>query len=118
MSEHSWKYDRAILLGIYHAAWERPSRRSRHRAPGMRIDFASWLGRRPTGAERACMSRNLTSLQKRGLALRLPGRRVVLTCEGVKLAESMLDLELPGMCIDSLEELLGWPEERAEGLVL
>ncbi len=89
MSERRWKYDEVILLGVYFAAWEMPSRRCRHRAPGMRIDFGGWLGGKATHAESACMSRNLTSLEDRGLALRLPGRRVVLTLRGLRLAEKL-----------------------------
>jgi DNA-binding MarR family transcriptional regulator len=78
-------WDRLVLQAI-HLSTERPSRR---RYFGAWIDFAIWLGCKPNVRESAAMSRALTRLEHAGLALRLPGRRVVLTRAGQRLADSL-----------------------------
>ena len=67
------------ILWAIQAGCARPSRRKYH---GTRVDFTAWLGRKPTPAARVALSRALSRLEKRGLVVRLPGRRAVLTRAG------------------------------------
>ena len=85
----SWRYDGVILSGLYSAPPAYPL--DGHQ--GIRIDYAVWLGRRPTPAERVHLSRNLTSLEARSLVQRLPGRRAVLTETGRVLARKFDRIE-------------------------
>lgn len=100
--------DRLIVAAIY-ASTERPSRR---RYFGAWIDFTHWLGRRPNVRESAAMSRALSRLERAGLALRLPGRRVVLTRAGQRVVDA-LNAE-PPVTVAPEEELIELPSEHTE----
>lgn len=99
--------DRLIVAAIY-ASTERPSRR---RYFGAWIDFTRWLGRKPNVRESAAMSRALTRLERAGLSLRLPGRRVVLTRAGHHMADA-LNSEPP--ITVATGELIELPSEHTE----
>ena len=96
--------ERLVLFAI-RDGYGRPSRR---RYFGSRIDFATWLGHKPTEAESSALTRALTRLERKGLALRIPGRRAVLTRTGQALA---VRLE----CVDSTPAID--PEQSIEAEV-
>ena len=73
-------------LLVLWAVWGGCGRPSRRKYAGTRVDFTAWLGRRPTASEQVAMSRSVARLVRRGLVLRLPGRRAVLTKAGLAAA--------------------------------
>ena len=95
-----WRYDQAILLGLYNGPMvpEHPGEGE----SGVRIEYAVWLGRRPTPAEAVHLSRNMASLEERGLVRRMFGRRAVLTSAGRAVAKEMDPLRAI-----NVEDLLG-----------
>ncbi|MFH1377352.1 MAG: hypothetical protein ABIH86_01200 [Planctomycetota bacterium] len=90
------KYDALILAGIGRSitASEQPPVR-RQQSGAVRIDYREWLGKETTFSERACLSRALLSLERRGYVVRLPGKCVALTLEGMRYLYDLETVELP-----------------------
>jgi hypothetical protein len=82
-----WRYDQAILLGIYNGpagpVYVGES------VQGVRIDYAFWVGHKPSPAEAVHLSRNMASLERRGLVVRLGLCRVALTPAGRAVAKAI-----------------------------
>ncbi|GEM_PF-6601634 len=82
-----WRYDREILLGLYSGQMLLAD--SGDVDAGVRLAYALWIGHKPTPVEAVHLSRNMASLERRGLVVRLSGCRVRLTPAGLAMAEAL-----------------------------
>ena len=89
------------------------------------VDYARWLERKPTGAERTALARELVQMEEQGLLVRLNGRggsrttHVVLTergeAEALRIltdAVELLPFELPWKDEDEVPTQCGRQKER------